>query len=66
MKFINLLYLDIGFGYVLSIVALEIVGLYTVNFVKKHAHWQKYIQAEEAFQEMQEKKVGTVRVQKGL
>ena len=45
-----------GFGYVPTVVALLVKGLNTIAYVKKYAYWPKYVQAEEALQEMQKRK----------
>ena len=48
-----------------AVVQLRKKGLYSTACIKKHAFWPKYTRTQEAVNEMQNKEVGEVSVQKG-
>ena len=57
--------LDSGFGYVPAVIQLKAHGLFATAYIKKHAYWPKYTEAQEAINEMQGKDVGVISVRRG-
>ncbi len=56
--------LDLGFGYVPTVVELLKLGMFSTSFIKKKRGWPKYTRAEEVLSEINGKDVGTIIARK--